>query len=581
MKKVLIILSILAVLVAGVFGLLYFVFTAENMKSWGDDALADGNIDRAVMWYEYAVENEPENAAYVLALVDANLADNNFTQAERNLVKAIRRKPDAALYVKLSAVYVMQDKLMDAQEMLDNVSDAAVRAELDALRPAAPSITPEPGEYHDLITVTMTSPDTIYYSLSDLYPSTANAPYSEPIAPDAGASSVRAVAVSENGLVSPLLEATYLLVDVVQQVNFASPELEAMVRDICCLSDAEPVLSSDLWSIAELEISSDITVLSDLQYFENLQTLVIRGNSAEDYSFLTKLFSLQSLDLSGSIVSAETLKYIGLLPELTDLNLSECGLTDISALANATNLVTLDLSNNSIRDISALAGLEHLETLNLQTNAVNLLSSLSEMPALRELNIANNNLSTLAPLENSKKLVTLIADNNQLMDIGVLVSMENLEYFTAANNRIADASCLASCTLLTYLDLSDNRLQSIDVMANLVNLTYLDISHNSVSDLPDLPVMEQLQTFNASYNSLTSVEALAGQPLLAYVDLDYNAELTDVTCLADCVMLVQLDIFGTKVGDIQVLLDMSVIVHYDPAALIENSRNNQDDDNED
>lgn len=570
MKKALIVLIVLAVLVAVAFSLLYFVFTADNMKSWGDDALADGNIDRAVMWYEHAVESEPENVDFVLALVEANLADNNYTQAERNLVKAIRRKPDAALYMKLSAVYVMQDKLMDAQEMLDNISDAAVRTELDALRPAAPAITPDGGEYHELISVTMTSPETVYYNISDRYPSTANDPYTEPIVLNAGTSRVRAVAVSDSGLVSPLLDTSYLLVGVVQEVNFASPELEAMIRDELCLSDSEAVLTSDLWDVTELEIPSEISVLSDLQYFENLESLVIRGSSADDYSFLSKLFSLKTLDVSGSAISAETLKYIGLLPELTDLNLSECGLTDISALANATNLVTLDLSNNSIQDISALADLEHLETLNLQTNAVNLLGSLSEMPALRELNIANNNLSTLAPLENSKQLVTLIADNNQLMDVSVLVSMDSLEYFTAANNRIADVSCLASCTLLTYLDLSNNRLSSIDVMAKLVNLTYLDISHNSVTALPELPVMEQLQTFYASYNELTSVEALAGQPLLAYVDLDYNAELTDVICLADCVMLVRLDVFGTQVSDIQTLLDMSVIVNYDPTAIIGN-----------
>lgn len=571
MKKALIVLIVLAVLVSAAFGVLYFVFTADHMKSWGDDALADGNIDRAVMWYEYAVQNEPENVDLVLALVDANLADNNFTHAERNLVKAIQRKPDAALYAKLSAVYVMQDKLMDAQIMLDGIADAAVRAELDALRPDAPVVTPEGGEYHDLISVTMTSPHTIYYSLSDRYPSTADAPYAEPLFLDAGTSSVRAIAVSHDGLVSPLFETSYLLVGVVQEIRFASPELETIIRDTLCLSDSEAVLSSDLWSITELELPAEITVLSDLQYFENLESLVIRGSSAEDYSFLSKLFALKTLDVSGSAISAQTLKYIGLLPELTELNLSECGLTDISSLANATSLVTLDLSNNSIQDISALEELSHLETLNLQTNAVNLLSSLSKMPALRELNIANNNLSTLAPLENSKNLVTLIADNNQLMDVGILVSMDSLEYFTAANNRIADVSCLVSCTKLTYLDLSHNRLSSIDAMAKLVNLTYIDISHNSVTALPELPMMEQLQTFYASYNSLTSVVALSGQPLLAYVNLDYNAELTDVTCLADCAMLVRLDVFGTQVSDIQSLLDMSVIVNYDPSAIINNS----------
>ncbi len=569
MKKALVILSVLAVLVAVVFCLFYFVWTPENMNAWGDDAMADGRVDKAIKWYERAVDAAPESEAYVLDLVNANIADGNFTQAERNLVKGIKKAPTAALYTKLSYVYVQQDKLLDAQKLLDGISDSAIRAEIDAIRPSVPAVSPEGGEYNKLVSVTIDSAVPVYYSLSDTYPTTQSEPYSESFDLIAGTNRLRAIAVAESGLVSPLYDATYLLVGVVQEINFVSPELEEMVREMLYIASVDPILTSDLWEITELEIPVTVTDYTDLAHFENLTSLSIHGSVVDDYSFMSNLFNLETLDVSGSYISDSALKYIGLLPALKHLNLSSCGRSDISALASATNLVTLDLSNNSIQNITALEGLEKLEILNLETNAITLLESLGKMASLTELNIAKNNLASLDPLASSTSLVKLAADNNQLMDVSVLLSMPKLEYFTAANNRIPDVSYLSSCTQMTYLDLSNNRLTAIDCIASMPKLAFINISNNSIAALPELPTMEQLQYFYASYNELTSIEALAGQPLLAYIDVDYNAELEDITCLASCPLLVKVDAFGTKVSDIQVLLDMSVIVNYDPSAVID------------
>ncbi len=573
MKKVLITLSVLAALIVIGFCLIYFVWTPENMNAWGDEAMKEGRIERAVTWYERAVDSAPGKEAYVLDLVEANIAESNYTQAERNLVSAINKAPTSALYAKLSAVYVAQDKLIDAQKMLDSIADPNIRAQLDAMRPEKPGVSPEGGEYNELISVSFDTDATVYYSLTEAFPSSASAPYCEPFTLEAGNSRVQAIAVSEDGLVSPLCDVSYLLVGVVQQIDFVSPELEDMIRQMLYIPSEDPIMTSDLWQITELDIPVEVTDYTDLAHFEHLSTLSIHGSVVEDYSFMSNLFELKSLDVSGSHISDDALKYISLLPALEHLNLSTCGRSDISALSSAVNLVTLDLSNNSIQDITALEGLEKLEVLNLESNAVAYMESLGKMSALSELNIAKNNLSTLAPLASSTGLVKLVADNNQLMDVSVLSKMPKLEYFTAANNRIPDASSLSACTRITHLDLANNRLTSIDAVAGMTDLAYLDISNNSITALPELPKMESLQHFHASYNELTSIETLANQPLLAYVDVDYNPELEDVSCLETCSMLVKVDVFGTKVSDIQALLDMSVIVNYDPEALIEAQEN--------
>jgi len=569
MKKALIILSILAVLIVTAFCLIYFVWTAENMNAWGDDALKENRLERAVTWYERAVDIEPKNEAYILDLVDANILSSNYTQAERNLVNGIKNAPSAKLYTKLSHVYVLQDKLLDAQKVLDSISDPAIRAQIDSLRPEKPVISPEGGEYNELVSVTIESPVSVYYSLSEAFPTTSSEPYTGAFTLSAGNSRLQAIAVSEDGLVSPLCDVSYLLVGVVQELTLVSPELEAMIREMLYIPSTEPIMTDDLWQVTELEIPVEVTDYTDLAYFENLTTLSIHGSVVEDYSFMANLFNLQNVDVSGSYIGDDALKYIGLLPALQHLNLSSCGRSDIASLSSAVNLITLDLSNNSIQDITALEGLEKLEILNLESNAVTYLESLGKMASLSELNIAKNNLASLDPLESSTGLVKLTADNNQLMDVSVLLSMPKLESFTAANNRIADVSYLSACTQMTYLDLSNNRLTSIDAVTKMPALTYLDISNNSITALPELPIMEQLQHFYAAYNELTTIEMLSNQPLLAYVDVDYNAELEDITCLATCPLIVKVDAFGTKVSDIQALLDMSVIVNYDPSAVID------------
>ena len=166
MKKALIILLVLLLLGGLIFGLLHFFWTADNFASLGDSAMEDGKYARVVKRYETAVELDPQTPEYVLKLADACIADGSYTKAERSLVNAIRTAPSTELYCKLASVYVAQDKLLDAQKMLDSITDPAIRAELDAMRPAAPVFSHEGGEYAEYIDLGISGDGTIYYSLT-------------------------------------------------------------------------------------------------------------------------------------------------------------------------------------------------------------------------------------------------------------------------------------------------------------------------------------------------------------------------------------------------------------------------------
>ena len=87
-----------------------------------------------------------------------------------------------------------------------------------------------------------------------------------------------------------------------------------------------------------------------------------------------------------------------LMPKInvTTLNLSRCGITDISALKNSMpNVTELNLSWNKIVDISALKNsMPNVTELNLASNKIVDISALNDsMPNVRHLNLSNIKLS--------------------------------------------------------------------------------------------------------------------------------------------------------------------------------------------
>lgn len=565
MKKFLITMLVLLLVGGLIFGLFYFFWTAENFASLGASAMQDGKYSRAVSRYEMAVKLDPDNAEYVLSLADACIADGSYTKAERALVSAIKDKPSAALYTKLSSVYVAQDKLFDAQKMLDSITDSALRSELDALRPAAPVFSPAPGVYDEYVDLIIDCVGETYVSLTEQYPSISGELYAEPIALPAGATSVSAITVGEDGLVSPLATGDYTIVGVVEEIQFVSSELEAYVREALFIPRTAKVMTDDLWEITELTLPDNVMEYDDLVHFTKLRKLVIQDTPLGSCSFLSFMPELEELDLSGCALSPDDLALIGTLSALTKLRLRECGLSNVTFLSALVDLEELDLSYNSISDVNALSGMKYLRQLNLRSNAISTLEALKHAGKLQVLDISENDVPSLAPLSGCSQLEKLLADDNRIADIGVVAKMPELTIFCASRNKIFDASAVGSCPALTRLELAENALTDIDMIAAMPQLSYLDVSHNLIAAIPTLNVEDsRLSSFYASYNKLESVSPLAGLQELTYVNVDYNDNIEDVECLAPCHMLVQIDCFGTKVEKVEVLLSMGVIVNFDP-----------------
>lgn len=522
-----------------------------------------GNSDAAAWFYNqsYKLSGQDQNVAIELA--DIYKSVGNYTKAESTLTKAVADGGDAELYIALCKTYVEQDKLLDAVNMLDNVSDPAIKAELDALRPTVPTADYAPGFYSQYISLTFQeNSGKLYVTTDGAYPTTGRAPYAEPISLGAGETKVYAVSVAENGLVSPLSILSYTIGGVIEPVELADSIIEAGVRETLMFGENTQIYSNDLWSITEFTVPAEAETLEDLRHFTHLKKLTVTGRSIDSLSFLAAMTQLEELDLTGCTLPEE-LGSIAAVASLKKLSLESCNLSTIAELEKAIGLTHLDLSSNAIGDISVLANMPQLTVLDLSHNAVTDLTPISGLSLLSELDLSYNSVSSVAPAALCLELRKLDVTSNTISDLSPMKTLNKLTHFYGGYNNLTDVSVLAGCPGLTELNVSNNHLVDISGLSVLTALQRFDFSYNDVEVLPAFPTDCALVEINGEHNFMTDISVLGGMPNLTHVYMDYN-NLTDISFLASCPNLVQVNVYGTDVNQVDALLEHSIIVNFDP-----------------
>ncbi len=528
-----------------------------------------GNHVISSWFYDRAYEQAGDNDAVAIELAEQHKNDGNYTKAEYTLSKAISDGGGIDLYIALCKTYVEQDKLLDAVNMLNNISDPAIKAELDALRPSAPTCSPDPsstGAYHtQYITVTLSAETgTLYANSNGEFPSINKDLYEQGITLVDGENVIYAVAVAENGLVSPAAIFGFTVGGIIAEVDFADAAIEESIRNILNVGSNTVLFSNDLWGITEFTIPADATTLEDLKHLIFLQKLTIQNGVSGQLSFISGLSELKELHITDTIVNTDELPLIGNLPNLEKLTLNGCRLSTISGLEKCENLTYLDLGNNTLRNITPIENLLKLQEINFQHNALNDLSALSSLSSLRRLDVSYNSLTTLSPVCSISGLKWIEAGHNSLIDLANFQQLSALEHLGVSFNSIADLTPISACKNLTYLNVSDNTIVDISMLSGLNSLADLNFSNNQVTELPAWSSDSLLVNIDGSNNLLESLESLAGLQRLNNVFMDYNTEIDSVECLAGCPVLIQVNVFGTKVTEVNSLTSQSIVVNFDP-----------------
>ncbi|MCD7756239.1 MAG: leucine-rich repeat domain-containing protein [Firmicutes bacterium] len=539
-------------------------FTQDVLLSGARYAERNGNHSVATWFYNLAYLQATDDDSVAIELAEQYKSVGNYTKAEVTLSNAIADGGSIDLYVALCETYVEQDKLLDAVNMLENVSDAEIKAELDAMRPETPTASPTPGFYSQYISVSVEcTSGTLYVNTNGEYPSTLTDLYTGEISLSGGETTLYAIAVGDNGLVSSLAVFGYTIGGVIEDVTLADSAMDALVREILGVDETAQLRTDDLWKITELTIPESVTDYSDLALFPYLESLEMVNATFSDLQMLSSLSQLKTITIEGSVVSASDLAVIAALPNLETLTLSNCSLSNIENLSGATKLTKLVLSSNAIRDLSPLSFMTTLTELDLSHNAVTNLSALSALENLSVLDVSYNSISSAAPLSACTSLATVCIAHNTISSLEAFTDAKALVSLDASYNDLTSVDTLTGCSSLTTLNIAHNSLTDISALSALNGLQDLNFSNNAVTVIPTWDVDCDLISIDGSYNALTSVAPLSGLRSLNIVCMDYN-EISNVNVLVNCSNLIQVSVYGNPVTDVSDLKNSSIIVYYDP-----------------
>ena len=567
---IILVIAILACI--GWYLLIYDRDFTRDMLLYGARYFEDqGNHSVSSWFYDQAYEQASNNDAVAIELAQQHKQSGNYTKAEYTLTKAISDGASTELYVALCKTYVEQDKLLDVVKLLDAVLaenspvDPQVQQELQAMRPSAPVSTPDTGFYSQYIDATVSCESgTLLVNTNGEYPSVYDAPSDGQIELQEGENTIYAIAISDEGLVSPLSVFGYTIGGIIKEVEITDAAMEEAIRLHLAVDTDKVLYTNDLWSLTYFTVPEGAKDLSALGYMTFMEDLAIESVPSGQLSCLSSLVNLTSLQIRNTSVSDEELQIIGSLPKLNRLTISNCGLTTVAGLETSTELEYLDLSQNTIRNLSPLESMANLQEVYLQNNAVNDLSSLSNLKSLKKLDVSYNLLTTLTPVYNCITLNELCAGNNKVTSLTGIEKLTALETLNVSFNELSDVSAISACVNMLDLDISNNTITDISGFSALSKMTSLNFSRNTVAELPEFTKDCALVTIDGSHNLLTSLKNLGGLVNLNNVFMDYNEEISSIKPLVDCNRLVQVKVYGTKVEDVTELLEMDVLVEFDP-----------------
>ena len=343
-----------------------------------------------------------------------------------------------------------------------------------------------------------------------------------------------------------------------------------------------------LEKLVSLDLSNNqITDITPLAQLKKLRTLHLDNNDIKDFSPLYDLSELTMLTIGGIEVSQSQIKELKTrLPgcliyndeantdivevhlggktfksDVTKLDLSDCSITDLSALSVCTSLEELRLSGNYIRDIGPLLDIPKLRVLDLSNNMISDIRPLMSMTTLEHLNLAGNKISSITALSQLKQLKELVLNGNDIDGTQNLAKLSALKILGLKDTGISDADLerLYNLKNLTVLALENNP----DITESGVNqlkkkLPQCKVTHSEFEKkivLGGKVFSASTESVDASSLGISDISAAAGFKSVRHLDLSNNV-ISSVSALSSLKTLETLDLSDNNIGDVSPLYSL-------------------------
>lgn len=277
---------------------------------------------------------------------------------------------------------------------------------------------------------------------------------------------------------------------------------------------------------------------------------IVGETCAEEWN---NLFNMTELNLIESEIS--DLTPLAGLTQLRALRFGTNGVADISPLRDLQNLRELEFSANQVTDLSPLRGLVNLQILGFDNNQVADISPLAGLSELRTLNMAENSIADLTSVTNLRQLTTMTFDGNQVVDLSPLRYLTIMRGISFRDNKVESLAPLAGMSVLERLDASGNLIADVTPLAALPNLFRVKLASNEIASLEPLRGKSSVQNLDISGNPLESIEVI---PTLSRVQYLYLANVPghDYSVLSSMAKVSSLSLVGSGLTDISFVAEL-------------------------
>ena len=296
--------------------------------------------------------------------------------------------------------------------------------------------------------------------------------------------------------------------------------------------------------------SNQITNLTGIGSFSALQELNLdyntqiseRINPQSNIREIYNLTNLKILSLAGPSIYNEdinkegTTKNISKLTNLENLNLSSTNIfsnTLLNDLGGLSNLKKLNLSNNSnINDLEQIV--TTVTDLNIDNTRIEDITKIINFTSLEKLSMGHNAISSITPLPqkdsnsnlylNNLKQLNMDYMNSSISNVFKTLQPLNLESLSLRGNKIKNLQNLVTTDskakmvdTLKYLDLADNEITTTDGVVSTnseevvkkLNLTTLILTNNEINNIDQLQYLDTLTTLRLGNNRIQNIKPIS------------------------------------------------------------------------
>ncbi len=250
-------------------------------------------------------------------------------------------------------------------------------------------------------------------------------------------------------------------------------------------------------------------------------------------------------------IENEDLKTISVLPWVTQLELPDTAVTDLTPLSGLRDLKVLKIRNFTTKktiDPTPLAGLKLL-TLDLHytRNHITDLAFLKQMTSLKELILWDARVDDLSVLAGLPELKRLTVHLTGVKSLDFVKALTNLEYLYFSKQAVADLSPLGGLTKLRTLNLVllSGDLKNAQVIKGLNSLSNLVILHTPLKDLSFVAALKKLRVLKIPGTKIRDIGFVRGLSELVILDLS-KTPIVNLAPVAGLRKLVQIHLKGTK-----------------------------------